>query len=121
MATRSTVWVQVNENLARGIYIHWDGYPEGVGMTLAQNYTDIESVNELINLGSLSSLRATFDETVAYHRDRNEEDVIIYSCTSAAECAEYFEEYNYIFVDGHWFLISDNGEKIHMETLKLIS
>jgi hypothetical protein len=82
MATRSTIAVWAEEGI-HSIYCHWDGYPEGVGLVLKENYTDIEKINELIELGDLSSLgpeigeRHLFDSDPgdwckAYGRDRGE-------------------------------------------------
>jgi len=41
-----------------GAYIHWDGYPEGVGVKLATHYTDNDKINRLVELRDVSSLRA---------------------------------------------------------------
>lgn len=87
MGTRSMIVMKDNENgKYRGIYSHWDGYPDGVGRILKDHYKDYDIVKELINLGSISSLgeRITpigphsFDKreegtTVAYNRDRGED------------------------------------------------
>jgi hypothetical protein len=71
----------------RTIYCHSDGYPEHQLPILTQHYSSIEKVEELLNLGDISSLgeriapnleeEHTFKNrvkgvTVAYHRDRGE-------------------------------------------------
>jgi hypothetical protein len=86
MATRSRIGIQDENGTVRSIYCHWDGYPEGVGATLNEHYSNRQKLNMLINLGDISILGenvATMDEhsfnnpkegvTVAYHRDRGEE------------------------------------------------
>lgn len=110
MATRSTIWIK-NEKGFKGIYCHNDGYSAGVGKTLKEHYTDVKKINDLINLGSISSLgknseipkgfKHYFDEplkdiTVAYHRDRGE-PLKIYKAKDLKESRKYFEAYNYIF------------------------
>lgn len=42
--------------IVESIYCHFDGYPEGVGQTLIDHWTDPKKVNRLIALGDLSSL-----------------------------------------------------------------
>lgn len=56
MATRSTISIKENGKI-RTIYCHWDGYPSNNGAILLEHYTTTDKVNELINLGGLSSLR----------------------------------------------------------------
>ena len=72
MATRSLIGVNLNSEITKTIYCHWDGYPSGVGQTLMENYTSPSAINELMELGDLSSLDATLDTCIAYHRDRKE-------------------------------------------------
>lgn len=58
-------------------YVNYDGYLDGVGVTLHDHYTDQAKVDALLELGHLSSLGETLDSkyTEAYARDRGEEDV----------------------------------------------
>ena len=87
MATRSFICKSLPNNTIVGVYCHFDGYPSGVGATLANHYTTDERVTALLSLGSISQLHPrlvpnlgdthTFDNpaknvTVAYHRDRGE-------------------------------------------------
>ena len=72
MATRSRIAIENQDGTVTSIYCHWDGYPSGVGKTLFNSY-DQEELKELINLGDISSLSDTTKDTVAYHRDRNED------------------------------------------------
>ena len=88
MSTRSNICIlNKEEKTIRKIYCHWDGYPEGVGQVLSDNYKDSNKVNELIDLGDISildkevkpnnNLPHNFENpqenvTVAYTRDRGE-------------------------------------------------
>lgn len=87
MATRSFICKSLPNNTIVGVYCHYDGYPSGVGATLATHYATDERVTALLNLGSISQLHPrlvpdlgdthTFDNpaknvTIAYHRDRGE-------------------------------------------------
>jgi hypothetical protein len=86
MATRSRIGIENENGTISSIYCHHDGYPDGVGATLKEHYSNSQKLRMLINLGDISSLGehvATMDEhsfnnpkenvTVAYHRDRGEE------------------------------------------------
>ena len=120
MATRSRIGMEMPNGEVRSIYCHWDGYPEGVGATLQEHYTNPEKVEALIALGDISSLSRcvsvnipgvthTFDNpdpdvTVAYHRDRGEE---FYAPRVDASVESFsqsdIEEYGYVFTQsGEW-------------------
>ena len=88
MATRSFICKSLPNNTIFGVYCHYDGYPSGVGATLANHYTTDERVEALLSLGSISQLHPrlvpnlgdthTFNNpaknvTIAYHRDRGED------------------------------------------------
>lgn len=56
MATRSNIGILNEDGTVTAIYCHWDGYPEGVGLTLVNHYQDEDRVRELLSLGSISYL-----------------------------------------------------------------
>lgn len=135
MATRSRIAIEDQDGTVRSIYCHWDGYPEYNGVVLQENYQTQEQVEELIALGSISSLKPlaappegathTFDDplenvTVAYHRDRGEE-LSIKAHGNVQEFANSdIEEYGYVFTAaGEWLLI--DGNKDERETVLLES
>ncbi len=99
MGTRSLVGVMVGEK-CRAVYVHWDGYLEGVGAGV-QDYTTQAEVEELISHGDRSSL----DE--GYYKDRGETGV---DPTEYATFAEFLDaangcgaEFYYVFRDGVWY------------------
>ena len=99
MSTHSFVGVQIGD-LIRAVYVHHDGYLEGVGQDL-QAYTTQEAVEELISHGDRSSL----DD--GYYRDRGEIDVDPSVYGSFDEffeaCDRSWGEYYYLFRDGVWY------------------
>ena len=99
MGTRSLVGVMVGDK-CRTVYVHWDGYLEGVGAEL-QGYTTQAEVEELISHGDRSSLED------GYYKDRGEEGVEPTDYDSFAELLEAAEgcwaEFYYIFKDGVWY------------------
>ena len=99
MGTRSFVGVMVGSK-CRAIYVHWDGYLEGVGAE-CQAYTTQAAVEELISHGDRSSL----DE--GYYADRGEEGVEPRDYDTFEEfytaAADSWAEYYYVFKDGVWY------------------
>lgn len=59
MSTRSDIIKQNPDGTCRMIYCHNDGYPDGVGRTLAGHYADPESIDRLLDLGDISWLGET--------------------------------------------------------------
>jgi hypothetical protein len=121
MATRSRIGIKLEDGQVRSIYAHWDGYPSWNGRILLTCYTDVEKINALLDLGSISSLAAevsppedkkdehSFEKpmagvTVAYHRDRDDEEEPAKVTTEYQFYNEICEEYNYLFKDGKWFV-----------------
>lgn len=89
MSTHSMICFQATNGEVSGVYCHFDGYYDGVGHILLDNYQDPNKIRDLIALGRLSSLNREVGEkhlfnmdhskleklgwTTAYHRDRGEE------------------------------------------------
>ena len=86
MSTNSFIGIKTPDNKIKGIYCHWDGYIENNGLVLQKYYDNEDKINQLINLGSISSLgieigtKTDFNNpgntdlnTIAYHRDRGED------------------------------------------------
>jgi hypothetical protein len=91
----------------RAVYVHWDGYLEGVGVGL-QAYTTQEAVEELISHGDRSSLDGP------YYSERGETDVEPRDYATFNEfydsCEGCWAEYYYIFKDGVWYCGDTYGD-----------
>jgi hypothetical protein len=72
MATRSRIAIENQDGTVDSIYCHFDGYLRGVGKKLMEHY-DKEKLKNLIELGDISVLGESTEDTVAYHRDRGED------------------------------------------------
>ena len=99
MGTRSLVGVMQGDK-CRAVYVHWDGYLDGVGAGL-QSYTTQAEVEALIAPGDRSSLEE------GYYADRGEDGV---EPTEYASFEEFLDaangcgaEYYYVFKDGVWY------------------
>jgi hypothetical protein len=135
MATRSTISLKTESGYST-IYCHWDGYPSHTGRLLKEHYDTQEKAEELIKLGSLSYLRKfvkpgdgvshTFDEpatdvTVAYCRDRMEGVVPhISGYEDINSVYQDGEEYNYVFEDGKWWLVTKENNAICLEPVRKV-
>lgn len=126
MATRSNIAYRTPDGRIVSIYCHWDGYPEHNGEMLRRYYTTTDKVAELINLGSLSSLRPEIGEqhdfnnhyedkdprnewVVAYARDRGEE-LRVSTYNDIPSWIDDMEEYAYLWNGKEW-LVNDHGER----------
>lgn len=121
MSTRSFIAKQIGDDQYRTIYCHSDGYLTYNGAMLVDHYNTPEVVDELLNLGDISSLGErlnpdpsqphSFDYkqrqdgvTVAYGRDRGDKDIDaqIYSMRKLDD-PNNWTAYVYIFTqDNEW-------------------
>ena len=126
MSTNSTIKIKRKDGTETGIYCHWDGYVEGVGVTLQLAYNTAEKVEKLLALGDLSVLgyytepkgsEHNFENPeknvcVAYCRDRGEE----FSQTSGNN-----EEFIYTFDEAEavWY-VEEEQRVANTEAIKTL-
>ena len=85
IGTRSRIGYELADHSVVSVYCHWDGYPEHNGRILVEHYQDREDVQDLINGGSMSSLRTVqlWESTLVRTADgdiaRDENDNWLYS------------------------------------------
>lgn len=123
MSTRSTISIVNSDGTVDSVYCHFDGYKEGVGKTLLENYTERTKVKELISLGAMSSLAEhvvpfgshSYDEpesgvTVFYCRDRGEDfNSTKYPSVESWRISGDHMGYDYIFQDNKWKILRNKG------------
>ena len=129
MATRSAIAIKHGRNTIKSVSCHWDGYPEHNGRILQEYWFTPILINQLIEMGDMSSLGATigkkveFDATpeyiqndfemsisyqcVFYNRDRGE-NTSSGTFETEADFIEYYDEagidYFYLFDNGVWYV-----------------
>jgi hypothetical protein len=113
MATRSTIGIKSQDGTVRAIYCHWDGYPEGVGATLANYYNNETVATALINLGGFSALHDTLEQTQGgvYMDAHYKPQEPARTFTGEQDWFQNFnqgEEYFYLFTGTEW-LYSQGG------------
>lgn len=122
MSTNSTISIQHEDGTVKSIYCQWDGDVDWNGKILQQHYTDPAKIDQLMELGDLSSLgeeigtKHDFDdynkgECTAYGRDRGQTDV---AAETFADFEEFkaegdFQQYNYLFRNGAWEVSRNYG------------
>ena len=145
MATRSTIALEFADGTIGQVYCHWDGYLAHNGKMLMEYYSNPFILRDLIDLGSLSSLRPQIgtkhpfsmfeanmtqdeyanlyrDMCTFYGRDRGEGE---YQAT-------YFTDYEHFLVDGQaeeydyilrnvngvatWFVSDHDGDFVKLES-----
>jgi len=125
-ATRSTVAIEDKKGRISGTYIHSDGYVDGVGATLKKNYSKLDKIEALLNLGEfgISSLGKSIKggddhsfnnkkkgETVFYGRDRGESNDMTSSFKDRETFAsQHAEEFAYLYSekDKKWYYTTDD-------------
>ena len=121
MATRSNIAMKTAEGKIVSVYCHWDGYVANNGKILLENYTDIDKIEALVALGSISSLgtaigdKQDFDDrstqkdewTLFYSRDRGEQ-LSIQEYDDIPSWINDMEEYAYLWNGQEW-LVNDHG------------
>ena len=105
MATRSTISIQDSTNKIFSIYVHWDGYLEGVGTTLLKFYNDKTKIMKLISNGNISSLDDTV-ETTQFYESVSSHDEKAKIFVNKIKWKKTFQEFNYLWKDGDWYEVS---------------
>ncbi len=105
MGTRSTIALEFADGSVSQVYCHWDGYLDGVGRQLVEDYSNPFELQKVIDQGDMSSIGEPYTDRGESYEDtkacrfQNFDEYV-------AECQR--EEYDYILrnVDGKatWFV-----------------
>ena len=129
MSTRSNIAIEDEKGKIHAIYVHSDGYPNGVGHCLLNHYSSFKVAKELFKFGNASSLGSTLKDCSFYARDwgRDEEKARTYNnewCFLNELSGDIFIEYVYLFKKNEWFVSSQESMKApkdHWDTNKRAS
>ena len=100
MSTRSSITVSCLDGWYRSVYCHFDGYLDGVGKKLLENYNSQQLAEKLVELGDMSTLGTTVEDTVYYSRDKGE-DICI---TKSRHFIRELQDYNYYWNGQKWMV-----------------
>ncbi len=117
MSTRSNIAIQKPDGTILSIYVHSDGYPDGVGQCLIDNYKTYISAEKLFRYGDASYLGDTIEECSFYSRDwdRKEDPAKEYRdewMYMDAMKGDVFIEYIYIFKNDQWHVSTQKHTKV---------
>lgn len=101
MGTRTAVFQEQENGKYLGIYVHYDGYIEGVGKTLLNHYQEKQKTYELLSQKRFLSCLGTTTETISYERQME-----MYASNSK-EISKYCVGHN-----SEEFFLADNLEDI---------
>lgn len=118
MSTHATISAVMDDNTVMMTRVNYNGYLDHTGRALLKYFNDFDSVSKLVNAGEAGTIDLDTGTVECY-------DQTIDLATGTVECYDqnkYYprqlnsifdwykampeEEYNYIFVDGKWFLYS---------------
>ena len=116
MSTRSNIAIEDEKGKIHAIYVHSDGYPNGVGHCLLNHYSSFKVAKELFRFGNASSLGPTLKECLFYERDwgRDEEKARQYNneWSFLNELnGDIFIEYVYLFKKNEWYVSGQSSIK----------
>lgn len=101
MSTRSRIAIENSDGTIESVYVHFDGYPAGVGKKLNENYTSEEKVRELMVRGPIRTLGNTIEETEFFNDEEKAEKSLSFR-TFMKLCEDSWADYAYIFNAGSW-------------------
>ena len=116
MSTRSNIAIEMPDGKVKSIYVHSDGYPDGVGHCLLTYYNDYKKAKDLFEFGNASFLGETLKECSFYERDwgrdpdpgRKHPNEWCFLNDVSGDC---FIEYIYLFKKGHWYVSEQKSIK----------
>ena len=118
MSTRSRIGIIINpeasyeEQIITSIYCHHDGYIKSVGEKLKAHYNNIDKINQLLELGDISALAETVEDTAKEAYDDLESAFILRY--KLKEFIQVCEQYNYIFDGNSRHAYDHNMKKIDL-------
>lgn len=100
MSTRSFIGYYHSPGEIRGMYCHYDGYPDHVGAILAKHHNSFAAMAEIIHGGQIRNFDS--DGTICRFGDARVDDVEIY--VNLAELLNDVYDYVYLFdeLDDRW-------------------
>jgi hypothetical protein len=105
MSTHAYIGVENENGTISAIYCHFDGYPDGVGADLVENFNSLESAQALIADGDCRSPGDPYKnragevwEDIKPRTHANLDEFMIGKRQAAGH-------YAYLFTDGEWTLV----------------
>ena len=106
-------------------YCHWDGYPAHVGATLNDHYSKPADISNLLQLGDISVLAKSIEDSTFFARDRDE-DLNLNQFDSYNDAVEFalgpdsWCEYVYLHAGDHWEIYNSGNKEFTKLTKNII-
>lgn len=112
MSTYAAIGLVNKDSSITGVYCCYDGYLHGVGTILLKNYTTTESVQKLLELGSMKFLGCNIWATEYLGRDLKQPAKKSVNLVNVEDFERYFHNmiYYYLFQDGNWVYRQNQNE-----------
>ncbi len=118
MSTRSLIGIRENDSV-RYIYCHHDGYLDGVGKMLVENYNKPDKINELIDSGDHTAIYAEPNAGSYVSLGDDWEDVkpctVMMSTWTNDVVKDTGIDYSYLWDNGKWYAWNLSGKKIAID------
>ena len=114
MSTRARIGILLPDDSILSVYHHFDGYPEGLGVTLKEHYNTYEKVSELIDGGNMSNcwsdskfdvetgeFTPIADPKPTYYGGDDEAPILSKNFDDFSRI-DSWQEYSYVFVKDRW-------------------
>ncbi len=106
MATRSRIGIKLTDGSILSAYHHWDGYPQGAGVTLVKHFNSFEKASDLIDGGDMSVCHTTqtfesqmlkqeviqSDGSTKYEYIKDKDGNYVYTKVKAEASPQYYSE-----------------------------
>ncbi|MBB3990290.1 hypothetical protein [Croceicoccus naphthovorans] len=110
MGTRSSIAYEDPETgIVTSSYCHYDGYLEGVGQTLVENYASPIQAREVASGGYYSALSQTVELSLADAVNKDEPQTFANAAAYFEDAKEAWTEYLYLYRQGVWFYAEPGG------------
>ena len=114
MGTHALIACRNERNDVQVTYCHYDGYLEGAGKSLYDNFDNREDARTITNIGYLSALYDSMDENVDKSLHANTEKPTYYDSIETMLKhikTDFYVEYVYWFEDEEWHYLDVYSKK----------
>lgn len=108
MSTRCRIGIKNAKGSVESIYCHHDGYLQGgVGQMLYSHYKDEMQIHKLMDLGDISSLEETVEDTYDESYNAHGEDTHYSRHETVEEYVQCTKDIRYLYDDGLWYIYKE--------------
>ena len=132
MSTRSRIGILLPDDSILSVYHHFDGCPEGLGVTLEEHFNTYEKASELIDGGNMGCCYSdneynaetgeyeTTEPRTTYYGGDDEAPILSKNFDEFVRI-DCWQEYSYVFVKDRWvgYSVRQNFDKNYEKILSV--